>query len=409
MILTIWAGRLPLAAIVWIMAFGNVMLSSANYFSGPYAPRSVLTYLWMAALVFGFFPRWGAYLHGALFAVGFAVVLVLQEGPPELTSAPASTWIISMATVLGVGTFLTWLVERVRRQAVTENESRTRAERVNSELAVVSRHKTEFLAHMSHELRTPLNAVIGFSEVLEDQLFGELNDKQLEYVRDILASGRHLLALINDILDLAKVEAGRMDLDVGMFSAEEAVQSSITQIRERAAAKRHRGRVGRRRGRRDRQRRRAQGAAGAREPALQRGQVHAGRRTGRRVRRAAWTTTSRSSVADTGIGIAPDERDRVFQEFEQASSTFEPTRAQASASRSRAGSSSCTADGSGWRARRVKAASSPSGSRPTPCESDELADDAFPPPDSDVRRRRPRSSPTPTPPSDGSGSHACAR
>ena len=89
--------------------------------------------------------------------------------------------------------------------------------RLYGELETASRHKSEFLANMSHELRTPLNAVIGFSEVLEGQLFGELNEKQAEYVSDIHTSGQHLLTLINDILDLSKIEAGRMDLQVTSF------------------------------------------------------------------------------------------------------------------------------------------------------------------------------------------------
>src|SRR5206468_10845217 len=80
-------------------------------------------------------------------------------------------------------------------------------------LEAASRHKSEFLANMSHELRTPLNAIIGFSEVLNERMFGELNPKQAEYLKDIHASGQHLLSLINDILDLSKVEAGRMELD----------------------------------------------------------------------------------------------------------------------------------------------------------------------------------------------------
>ena len=84
---------------------------------------------------------------------------------------------------------------------------------VRGELQVASRHKSEFLASMSHELRTPLNAVIGFSEVLLERMFGDLNERQEEYLRDILGSGRHLLELLNDILDLSKVEAGRMELE----------------------------------------------------------------------------------------------------------------------------------------------------------------------------------------------------
>jgi GAF domain-containing protein len=80
----------------------------------------------------------------------------------------------------------------------------------SQQLEVANRHKSEFLANMSHELRTPLNAIIGFSEVLSERMFGDLNPKQAEYLQDIYSSGRHLLSLINDILDLSKIEAGRM-------------------------------------------------------------------------------------------------------------------------------------------------------------------------------------------------------
>jgi signal transduction histidine kinase len=76
------------------------------------------------------------------------------------------------------------------------------------QLEVASQHKSEFLANMSHELRTPLNAIIGFSEVLTERMFGELNEKQEEYLKDIYASGTHLLSLINDILDLSKTAGG---------------------------------------------------------------------------------------------------------------------------------------------------------------------------------------------------------
>ncbi len=104
----------------------------------------------------------------------------------------------------------------------------------NRRLAEVSRTKSEFLANMSHELRTPLNSVIGFSEVLQDQLFGPINEKQQEYVQNILTSGRHLLSLINDILDLSKVESGKMELELTGFSLQETLEASLMMLQEKA-------------------------------------------------------------------------------------------------------------------------------------------------------------------------------
>jgi signal transduction histidine kinase len=107
--------------------------------------------------------------------------------------------------------------------------------RLYGELEAASRHKSEFLATMSHELRTPLNAIIGFSEVLHEEMFGELNERQREYLRDVLEAARHLLALINDVLDLSKVEAGRMELDLSGVSLAETLRSGVTMHAERAS------------------------------------------------------------------------------------------------------------------------------------------------------------------------------
>jgi signal transduction histidine kinase/CheY-like chemotaxis protein len=118
----------------------------------------------------------------------------------------------------------------VNARLFRELETKTR------ELEIASNHKSEFLASMSHELRTPLNAVIGFSEVLLERMFGELNDRQDEYLRDIWNSGRHLLELLNEILDLSKVEAGQMVLEPNTFSVSSALDYTLAMVRERASS-----------------------------------------------------------------------------------------------------------------------------------------------------------------------------
>jgi len=114
------------------------------------------------------------------------------------------------------------------------NRMNDELDRLYRELEMTSRHKSEFLANMSHELRTPLNSIIGFSQVLRERMFGDLNEKQEEYVNDILSSGYHLLSLINDVLDLSKVEAGQLELEVAPFSLRDALESGVVMVKERA-------------------------------------------------------------------------------------------------------------------------------------------------------------------------------
>ena len=118
--------------------------------------------------------------------------------------------------------------------AVNVNRMNDELQRLYKELETASEHKSEFLASMSHELRTPLNAIIGFSQVLRERISGDINVKQEEYLDDILSSANHLLALINDVLDLSKVEAGQVELRVAPFSLQDALERGISMVRERA-------------------------------------------------------------------------------------------------------------------------------------------------------------------------------
>ena len=190
------------------------------------------------------------------------------------------------------------------------------------ELEVATRHKSEFLANMSHELRTPLNAVIGFSEVLLDPtMFGAINEKQEEYLNDILDSGRHLLSLINDILDLSKVEAGRMELEVTAFDLPQAIDNTLILVRERASGR---------------------GIALGVAVDERLGEFHGDER---KVKQVLLNLLSNAikftpaggrvdvraepvdghveiSVSDTGVGIAPADQEIVFEEFRQVGTDY---------------------------------------------------------------------------------------
>jgi signal transduction histidine kinase/ActR/RegA family two-component response regulator len=189
-------------------------------------------------------------------------------------------------------------------------------ERKTGELQVASQHKSDFLASMSHELRTPLNAVIGFSEVLLERMFGDLNERQEEYLGDILSSGKHLLALLNEILDLSKVEAGRMELELSVFPIGRVIEQALALVRERAAL--HRITL-----------------AVEIDPTL--GVVESDERRLKQVLlnllsnavkftpegghiavRAAQTDDRLTvTVTDDGIGIPPEDQERIFESFHQ--------------------------------------------------------------------------------------------
>ena len=233
------------------------------------------------------------------------------------------------------GTFFSGIIRDIteRKQATEALQALTasleqRVQERTAELEIArdqalmaTEHKSEFLAGMSHELRTPLNAVIGFSEVLLAKMFGEVNPKQEEYLQDILSSGRHLLALINDILDLAKIESGRMELELTTFDLPTLLRDTLTMMRERATRK---------------------GIETILEIDSQLGHCTADER---KVKQTLLNLLSNAlkftpeggsiflkaipnsgvveiSVTDTGIGIAPDHQEKVFDEFYQAGGNY---------------------------------------------------------------------------------------
>jgi two-component system, NtrC family, sensor kinase len=189
------------------------------------------------------------------------------------------------------------------------------------QIEAANRHKSEFLANMSHELRTPLNAIIGFSEVLGERMFGELNEKQAEYTEDILSSGRHLLSLINEILDLSKVEAGRMELELATFDLPLAIDNARTFVRERATKhginldvtvdERLGDFVGD-------ERKIKQVLLNLLSNAVK--FTPEGGRIGIKARQADGSVEI--SVSDTGIGIAPEDQPKIFEEFRQVGADY---------------------------------------------------------------------------------------
>jgi signal transduction histidine kinase len=271
--------------------------------------------------------------------VTFADVLHDPDVPPRLRTLALETGTshsVAIAPMLWEGAAIgSILVGRETREAFNDKELallKTFADQAviaiqnarlfneirdkSRQLEIANQHKSEFLANMSHELRTPLNAIIGFSEVLLERMFGELNDKQDDYLKDIFTSGKHLLSLINDILDLSKIEAGRMELDLGDFDAAQALANAMTLVRERAQTH-------------------GIGLTLEADPGI--GEIRADERKfkqillnllsnavkftpdgGKVVVRAILTETGiQVAVSDTGVGISAEDQRVVFDEFKQ--------------------------------------------------------------------------------------------
>jgi signal transduction histidine kinase len=200
--------------------------------------------------------------------------------------------------------------------AANVNQMNDELQRLYKELETASKHKSDFLANMSHELRTPMNAIIGFSQVLREGMVGDVNAKQAEYLEDILSSGNHLLSLINDVLDLSKVEAGQVELQLAPFSLLDALERGVSMVREQATSE------------------------GVQVTLDRNGGLDLVTGDERRIRQVIFNLLSnavkftpagghvdvsaarvngemRVSVADSGPGIATEDFDRIFEEFQQ--------------------------------------------------------------------------------------------
>lgn len=220
------------------------------------------------------------------------------------------------------------LGNKVEERTHELTEINVRLELANGELEAANLHKSQFLANMSHELRTPLNAIIGFGEVLQDQVFGDLNAKQARYVDNIVNSGRHLLNLVNDVLDLSKVEAGKMELHLEEISSRQVINEVQVQLGELAARKKLQLEVKLAADLDiimvDRARYRQilfNLLSNAIKFTPDGGQIIMG---GEFVTQADSAQSSQAvfRVADTGIGISPENQARIFDSFQQVDSSY---------------------------------------------------------------------------------------
>ena len=292
---------------VGLVFFAGINITVGLYYAG-LAHWSVGTVLYLLAPIFGFYllSRRLAVLVVVLVGGEYGWVLAVGGGVPS----PVANWVFLMAVLATTAFLLGGLVEWTDELARSERRAR-------QELDEASRQKSAFMAAMSHELRTPMNAIIGFSEVLEEQIFGALNAKQADYVHDVLDSGRHLLSLINDLLDLSKIEAGHMELAIHEVDVADLVQHAVAFVRPQVARSR---------------------LALAVELDPEVGVVHADEQKllqalvnllsnavkftpdRGRITIAAHRSDDRViiSVTDTGPGIAPADQERIFEEFAQA-------------------------------------------------------------------------------------------
>jgi signal transduction histidine kinase len=302
--------RLQLVGLhVW-GAVGTVIISVGVYYSGSFIDLYPLVYGWVPMVAFALWNRRPALGHVVWVMVSYAVVLNLRSFPNR-----ASLWLMVMTVICFNAAVVSFLTDRLRNLVITEQLARRTAERVRAELAATTAHKSEFLANMSHELRTPLNAIVGFADLLHAEVAGELNPRQRAYVEDIRSAARRLTVIINDVLDLAKLEAGQFHITLEPVAIAPMLDLVAARAREEA------------RGRLDvvvdiEPHLEVVTADGSRlEQILTNLACNGVKFTpdGGRVILTARSDggTVRIDVTDTGIGILPEQQARIFDPFHQ--------------------------------------------------------------------------------------------
>jgi signal transduction histidine kinase len=307
--------RIARHAVRWVEPFLwalTVGITGLTYLSGPFEDLTPLAYGFVTIISFSFWPRRRAVIHLLGIAVSYGTVLLLMTPTHAL-----SRWLSVLTLVAFNGEIVSWITRRLRALAIAEHNAHYRAEQVCAELVAASRHKSAFVANMSHELRTPLIAVMGFAELLDGDLVGPLNGRQRDYLREIRMAATRLLTIINDVLEMAKLEAGQLRLEREVVAIRPLVENSIAKASPTLLGKRLDIRTAFDDG--------AEFVVGdplRLEQAVTHLVANAVRFTahGGTVR----VTASRMSdgevhisVSDTGVGIGSEQRERVFDMFAQ--------------------------------------------------------------------------------------------
>ncbi len=313
----------------WLIAFG-VLIVGLGVIAMIALAREPGNHLYYAGLLITFMYLYGLTLMRFSFtsAVCGILVIVYEVTALTITRTPFAIFMNNtffLVTANFIGMYSHYTIERYRRQEFLQKraaeERAAELERANRKAEAASRAKSEFLANVSHELRTPLNSIIGFSEIMKKGMTGDLSEEQKEYCKDIWESGKHLLRLINDILDLSKIEAGMMTLDLGTVDVKRTIQDCLTLFRERAMR---------------------QGIAISCDIAETVGEITADER---KIKQVIFNLVSNAlkftpdsgrvglvarrntdhvlvTVWDTGIGMTPEDMTRLFRPFQQLDTTL---------------------------------------------------------------------------------------